>query len=130
MKLSLAFLLFLFLAAPTVAVSENRDQVIFNDTVVIPAGNYWAAPIEADSSGRVRGWWRVAKYDAIVYILDSANFNAFKQNADFFVVYQSGKLTGGVLDVKLPRGLYWLVISNRHALWYSKTVTGFIKFEN
>jgi hypothetical protein len=57
-----------------------------------------------------------------VYVLDIDNFANWRNGNSFSSYYTSGRISRGIITLKLGNGVYYLVVSNTFSVLTSKTV--------
>lgn len=127
MKLCYLVLLSVFVTSAT--ASAQQDQSIMQGSIALNAGYYWIIPFSLTDEATVQGRFSAqggGGNDIYAYIVDEDGLTNFKNNNDFRFYYQSGKVTVADVSVPLVPGYYYFLFSNKHAVWYSKTVTGII----
>lgn len=126
MKLFTLALLCAFLTA--LSASAQQDQRIMQGSIALNAGYYWMIPFSVTDEATVQGRFSVqgGSNDIYAYIVDEDGLTNFKNNNQFLVFYESGKVTVANINTRLVPGFYYFLFSNKHAVWYSKTVTGTI----
>jgi len=117
-----------FVLTTSVTVSAQQDQRIMQGSIALNAGYYWMIPFSVTDDATVQGRFSVqgGSNDIYAYIVDEDGLTNFKNNNQFLVFYESGKVTVANVSTRLVPGFYYFLFSNKHAVWYSKTVTGTI----
>lgn len=126
--MKLCYLVLLSLFVTLVIASAQQDQRIMQGSIGLNAGNYWIIPFSLNDEATVQGRFSVqgGGNDIYAYIVDEDGLTNFKNNNQFSVFYESGKVTVANVNTRLVPGFYYFLFSNKHAVWYSKTVTGVI----
>lgn len=108
---------------PTTQQTQQPRQPIEFATNV-DAGKIWSIPfvINQDETPYKVGFEVAEQRDIIVFLTDAVNYKKFLEGRKYLVNYQSEKVESGLIDIKLPRGQYFLVVSNKHASFWTKKV--------
>ncbi|MGH9906669.1 MAG: hypothetical protein ACRD8U_13925 [Pyrinomonadaceae bacterium] len=80
---------------------------------------------ESEHYGIVRGWFAVKgsnRLDVRVLILDSSNLDNFKNGDSFSNYLDTGLQHSANINVRLPRGQFYLVFDNTHSLLTNKSL--------
>lgn len=108
-------------------VSESKK--LGQEAVAIGPGKIYSLPFDVDSS------WHDATFkgrfvaqggsgnDVQVIITDEDGVENFKNSHQFRAWYNSGKITSDTLDVQLPPGKKFLIVSNSFSYFAHKSVT-------
>ncbi|MGD9629958.1 MAG: hypothetical protein AB7V18_11995 [Pyrinomonadaceae bacterium] len=112
--------------SPPVAPSPQpkpRVQIV-NDSFHVGARGFKYFQFTLATSGKVEGAFRAygGSEDIEVTLVDEDNFVNWKNRVSGRTPFQSGITSRGKIDVVVPPGAYFLVFSNRHALFTNKTV--------
>lgn len=98
---------------------------IVNDTFRIGPGGYYYVGFTSSCSFNLQGGFIVNAAlgdDIYVYVVDDDDFKKFEADRDFSVYYQSGKVEYDTFDKNLSAGKYYIIMSNHHSLFSTKTV--------
>lgn len=108
---------------PTIQQTQQTKLPI-ELAIDVKAGNIWSTPfvINQDEMPFKVGFEVAEQRDIIIFLTDAVNYKKFLEGRKFLVNYQSDKVESGLIDIKLPRGQYFLVVSNKHASFWIKKV--------
>lgn len=90
-------------------------------TINLNPGDYWQTNINNKQGGSFIGAF-ASDTDVEVYILDNGNYAAWLNGKSFSSVYSSQRTSRGNFNVRLGRGPWYLVVSNKFSFIASKTV--------
>jgi hypothetical protein len=118
----------IILSTPGIISPEHTINIV-NGLIIVDTLSYncygFTIPSGA-SNAHVSGTFTVSGgsgNDIVVFIMDSSNFNNWKNGYSASTYYNSGLLTTSSFDVSLPAGeLYYLVYSNIYSALSSKNV--------
>lgn len=119
----------------TVAEERRRQTAtIFTSSVGINAGHVWRIPFEVDNAqgGHLVGSFTAdggGNNDIECFVISESEYQNFKNDNQYRVFYESGRVTTADVDIRLRPGRYFLIFSNRWALLAAKTVEGNIVLE-
>ena len=117
--LSVLIAIFAITALAQDSAKQRSDQV--------PASNYTALnPVTFTQTTHIKGRFKAtggSHNDIQMLIMDSDEFENFKNNNQFKAFYDSGKVTVGKFDVTLAPGTYVIVYNNKWSLITPKVVT-------
>lgn len=104
------------------------------DTFPVPSGSYYFVPFKVMNDGTVAGRFTAeggSGNDIRVLVLDEDAFVNWKNGHSVNTLYNSGQVTVGRLNLRLPSGNYYLIFSNTFSTFTNKVVTSDIAlFEN
>ncbi|HSK72230.1 MAG TPA: hypothetical protein VK892_11075 [Pyrinomonadaceae bacterium] len=105
--------------------SASAQKVIAEKAFTVKESGYTWFDFTFEQTTDLKGRSRATggKNDIEVYILDSDNFENWKNGNEFRAYYSSGRVTVASFDVRLPKGTYHLVFSNRWAIMTPKAVS-------
>lgn len=98
---------------------------IIDHTYRISAGNYKYASINMSCSGVIQGGFianAVLGDDIYVYLMNQNGLNNFSNGKSASTYYNSGEAEYGTFDVAVNSGDYYVVMSNTHSVFSTKTV--------
>ena len=98
---------------------------IIDTTYRISPSNFKYASIDMSCSGSIQGGFianAALGDDVYVYIMDRNNINKFSDGKSASTYYNSGKAEFGTFDVRVNSGDYYVVMSNNHSVFSTKTV--------
>lgn len=119
-RLSLA-LCFVSAAAAVLLAGKYIEQSI----VVKPGSHSWFVLESTADGARFQGRFRAqggSGNDITCFILDEDGFENYSNGHSTPAFYNSGKVTVGRFDVRLPPGKYYLVFDNHGSAFSNKVV--------
>ena len=100
-------------------------KYLVDKTYRIEAGSYDGLSFERSCSFNLQGGFianAALGDDIYVYVLDKEDFQKFADDQRFRSYYSSGKVEYDTFDFKLAPGEYYIIMSNHHSLFSTKTV--------
>ena len=88
-------------------------------------GSYTFIGFEKDCSFNLQGGFianAILGDDIYVYVVNEDNFQKYDSGQEFSSYYDSGKVEYDTFDTNLEAGKYYIIISNQHSLFSTKTV--------
>ncbi len=98
---------------------------IIDTTYRVGPGTYKYASINMPCTGTIQGGFiaNAALGDDIkVYLLDQSRFKSYQNGESVSTYYNSGKVEYGTFDVTVNSGNYYVIMSNQHSSFSTKTV--------
>ena len=117
---------------------ESPSKLVTQSSPLVPrafsvgARNLYATQFIVASSARVSGTFRASGgsgNDIQVFILDGDNYRLLEAGEQFHGYYSSGKISSGSIDVRLPKGSYYIVFNNKFSFLTNKAVDAEINLE-
>lgn len=107
---------------------------VFTSSLGINAGQFWRIPftVANPQGGRLVGSFTAdggGNDDIECFVINESEYLNFKNNNQYRVFYESGRVTTSEIDLRLRPGRYFLIFSNRWAVFTAKTVAGNIILE-
>lgn len=100
-------------------------ETIIDATYKVSPNSYSYVPFTLQCAATVQGGFvanAVLGNDIIIFIVDKDNFGEFENGNTAFTYYNSNKVESGTFDVSLSSGEYYVVLSNEHSTFSTKTV--------
>ena len=100
-------------------------QTIIDSTYKINPSSYSQVYFVLQCKANVQGGFSANALlgnDIIVFILNEENFEKFEDGQNASTYYKSNKVESGIFDVVLDPGEYYIIISNEHSIFSTKTV--------
>jgi hypothetical protein len=117
---------------------EHRSDVLTSAPLTIPALTVHTVTVtvDPDTMRNVQVWGRFTAAGGSdagieVLIFDQDNYTNWANGHDSVSLYNSGLKTVGELNTGLPSkaGTYYVVFSNKHAIFFSRTVSADVKLD-
>lgn len=104
--------------------SEIPKYQIVNSVFAVKAGQIAYFNFDSTSSARVTGGFRVygGSNDIGAYIVDVTNYNLLVNGSAFQFVFGRPRIDRAKIDLTVPSGRWYIVFSNKHALFTDKQV--------
>lgn len=99
---------------------------IANSQYQVDPGTYTSIPFNMQCSGTITGEFSAQASlgnNIIVYVVDSTGFRQFQSGGSANTYYNSGKVASGILNIGLPSGQYYLILSNAYSTISTKNVS-------
>ncbi|MGQ0541420.1 MAG: hypothetical protein ACT4O9_06170 [Blastocatellia bacterium] len=98
-------------------IVENTLGTIVVGTVNVPAKDFLSYRIAVAKRSKVFGRFTVGGQKPRVgcYLLDSANFEKWRNGSQFATIVSTGVVPGGRIERTVEPGTYFLVLDNRHS---------------
>ena len=100
-------------------------QTIIDSTYKVNPSSYSQVYFVLQCKANVQGGFSANALlgnDIIVFILNEENFEKFEDGQNASTYYKSNKVESGIFDVVLDPGEYYIIISNEHSIFSTKTV--------
>jgi hypothetical protein len=107
-------------------ISASAQKVVAEKALTVQAGGYSWYNYNFTNQARLYGKFRAqggSKNDIQMLIMDTDEFENWKNGNQYRRYYDSGSVTVATFDVSLPKGSYVMVFSNRSAILSPKAVT-------
>jgi LEA14-like dessication related protein len=105
--------------------AQIHNFPVANSVYQVPPGTYTSIPFNMQCSGTLIGQFSAQASlgnNIIVYVLDPTSFRQFQSGISTQTYYNSGKTSSGTINIGLPPGQYYLVLSNTYSLVSTKNV--------
>jgi hypothetical protein len=112
---------FALLTALLLCLSIGASAQYQKLTLNLKPGGHWQTSRNFTRVGNFVGAFD-SNTDVEVYVLDTYNFAAWSRGESFSSVYSSGRTSKGNFDVRLGKGIWYFVVSNKFSYISSKTV--------
>lgn len=89
----------------------------------VGAGSYQSWSFEVSRSARVFGQFRTQGGEINVLVIDEQDFEAFRNGKGGHSYYDSGRVGGGQVELRLRSGRYVVIFDNRFSPYSSKTIS-------
>ncbi len=102
-----------------------KTETVVDGVIMIEAGKYVNDQISVPSQASVSGNFTAsggAGNDIRVLILDETSYINWANGHNVSTYYDSGQITTGKIDLRLPEGKYYLVYSNMFSIASAKNV--------
>ena len=102
-----------------------QGQIIYDSTYKIGPGSYHYFPLSLPDVCTIQGGFiaHAGLGDNILaYLVDEKDFKLFQNDNEFKSYYSSGKVESDTFDVVLNPGEYYVILSNTHSSFSTKTV--------
>ncbi|WP_179363322.1 hypothetical protein [Nitrosopumilus oxyclinae] len=100
-------------------------QTIVDSTYKVTPKSYSHIYFTLECTANIKGGFianALLGNDIVVFILNEENFKKFKEGQNASTHYKSNKVESGAFDVTLVPGEYYIIISNEHSMFSTKTV--------
>jgi hypothetical protein len=110
---------------PQAARPQVASTKIVNEMREIGAGQVWGIEFAVPpQGGTLKGGFTAAGggNDIDAWVVDASNYGRLMGGGNFMSVLTFNRVAKGKINTHLDGGSYWVVFSNKHAMWYSKQV--------
>jgi hypothetical protein len=108
------------------AYSANSQKVVAEKAFTIDAGGYTWFTFDFPEDANIKGKFRAqggSRNDIEVYLMDDDSLENWRNGNSFRYYYFSGRVTVDNFNLRLRKGRYNLVFSNRWSILTPKAVT-------
>ena len=117
-KFSGLFSIIVLVLAAVVAPAQKYTEFSVN----VKSGQAWQVPVGTNRRDEIAVNFYVGEQkETDVYLVDAENLQRFNKGESFASLYTAKQTKSGIISLKLPRGIYHLLINNRE-YWYDKSV--------